>query len=181
MFELNEWFRWQTIYTPEEVARLRAEFADRVDTMSIDELRDVISDMDAKFQILNAPEVREIREWFGHYISILADRRREEILRDIPNFAKMTPGQLTQEIRRFQRKKSSQRSFDRTRQARVDARLQANQAAQSAARNRPARPAAYRSPYRPASRERPFDNVQTGVRRSMSIGPDGQIMMHLGF
>lgn len=181
MFELNTWFRSQTIYTPEEVARLRSEFAERVDTMSIEELRDVISDMDAKFQILDSPQVREVRDWFGHYISILSDRRREEILRDIPNFAKMTPGQLTQEIMRFQRKKSSQKSFDRTRQARVDARVQAGRNAQAAAQNRPSRPSSYRSPYRPAQRERPFENVQVGVRRSMTIAPTGEIMMNLGF
>lgn len=181
MFELNAWFRSQTIYTPEEVARLRSEFAERVDTMSIEELREVISDMDAKFQILDSPQVRDVRAWFGHYISILSDRRREEILKDIPNFAKMTPGELTQEIMRFQRKKSSQASFDRTRQARVDARVQAGRNAQAAAQNRPSRPSSYRSPYRAAPRERPFENVQVGVRRSMIIGPTGEIMMHMGF
>lgn len=184
MFELNSWFRSQTIYTPEEVEQLRSDFAERVDTMSIEELREVISDMDAKFQILDSPQVRDVRAWFGHYISILSDRRREEILRDIPNFAKMTPGQLTQEIMRFQRKKSSQASFDRTRQKRVDARVQADrnaQAATAAARNRAPRSSSYRSPYRPAARERPFENVQVGVRRSMSIAPTGEIMMHMGF
>lgn len=183
MFELNAWFRSQTIYAPEEVDRLRSEFAERVDTMSLEELREVIADMDAKFQILDSPQVRDVRAWFGHYISILSDRRREEILRDIPNFAKMTPGELTQEIMRFQRKKNSQASFDRTRQKRVDARIaQSNRDAQAAAaaRNRPAS-SSYRSPYRPPARERPFENVPVGVRRSMSIAPTGEIMMHLGF
>ena len=103
MFELNEWFRSQTIYTPEEVAKFRSDFKDQVDKMSAKELQDVISDMEAKFRILDTPEVQEVRAWFGRYISLLADWRREEVLRDIPNFAKMTASQLNQEIMKIQR------------------------------------------------------------------------------
>lgn len=181
-FELNEWFRTQTIYTPEEVARLRSDFKARVDTMSASELQDVISDMEAKFRLLDRPEVREVRTWFAHYMAVLSERRREEVLREIPNFATMTASQLKQEIMKIQRKKSSQARFDQNRQARVNDQLQANRAAQNAARNRTTtQRSAYRSPYRPAPRERPFDDAQIGPRRSMSVGPGGGVWMNLSF
>lgn len=178
-FELNEWFRAQTIYTREEVAELRADFAERVDSMSAQELEDVIHDMEAKFKILDSPQVQEVREWFGRFMSVLAERRREEILRDIPNFATMTPAELKQEIQKFQRKKNSQARFDRNRSVRNDAHAQSN-------RSRPAavpapRRAAAHAPYRPPVPQRPFEDVQIGPRRSMTIAPDGQIFMNMGF
>lgn len=178
-FELNEWFRAQTIYTREEVAQLRADFAERVDNMSAVELQDVIHDMEAKFKILDSPQVQEVREWFGRFMSVLAERRREEILRDIPNFATMSPGQLKQEIQKFQRKKNSQARFDRNRSSRNDAQAQTNRARPAAA---PApRRAASHSPYRPPTPQRPFEDVQIGPRRSMTIAPDGAIFMNMGF
>ena len=154
MFELNQWYRTQKIYTPEEVAELRAEFAERVDKMSIKELKDVISDMDAKFRILETPQVQEVRTWFGQYLSVLAERKREDVLRDIPNFATMTPGQLNQEIMKIQRKKQQKRSssaaFERGRKAQVQTIREDNLAAQ-AARQQRAAAGGYRSPYRPAA------------------------------
>jgi len=179
MFELDQWYRTQVIFTPEEVARQRAAFQKRVEQMSATELKDIVDDLDLKFRILDSPEVQDVRDWFGHFISILADRRREELLREIPDFATMTPAELNREIMRFRRKMNSQASFDRTRQARVDAQKRANRNNQPAPRR--AASSNYRSPYRPRSFERPFDNVQTGTRRSMTIAPEGQIWMNLAF
>ncbi len=181
MFELNEWFRSQTIFTPEEVAELRSDFADRVEKMTAKELQDVISDMDAKFRILDTPEVQEVRAWFGRYLSLLTDRRREEVLRDIPNFPTMTASQLNQEIMKIQRRRNSRANFNRNRQRQVDSQLQANRAPQSVPQNRTPRRSTYRSPYRPVSRERPFDDVQIGPRRSMNVDPYGRIFMNLSF
>jgi hypothetical protein len=184
MFELNEWFRTQTIYTPEEAARVRSDFADRVELMSPGELKEVIADMDAKFRILDKPEVREVRAWFAQYMAVLAERRRAELLAEIPDFPTMTASELNQAVMKIQRKKSSQARFNQSRQAKVNAQLQANQAnlaAHTAARNRLAQRSAYRSPYRPPPREPPFDDVQIGPRRSMSIGPNGGVWMNLSF
>jgi hypothetical protein len=177
MFELNQWFSTQSIYTPEEVAELKADFVERVNTMSVEELQAVITDLDAKFRILDSPQAREAREWFGQYLSVLADRRRDEVLRDIPNFATMTPAELTQEILKIQRKKGGKARFHNNRQSQVTAQLQANRAAQAAIQQRPRSRATYQAPYRPANRERPFDNVQIGPQRGMLISPEGQIWM----
>jgi hypothetical protein len=184
MFELNQWFRTQTIYSPKEAARIRSDFALRVEQMSADELQEVIADMDAKFRILERPEVRETRAWFAQYMAVLAERRRDELLREIPDFPTMTAAELQQAIMKIQRKKSSQARFNQNRQAKVDAQLRSNQAhlaAHTAARNRAAQRSAYRSPYRPAPGPRPFDDHQVGPRRGMTIDPAGGVWMNFGF
>ncbi len=149
MFELEEWFRTQTLYTPEEAAKMRSDFIQRVNTMSPDELQRVIADTTAKFQILDSPEVRELRAWFGQYVSVLADRKREELLQAIPNFATMTASELSQEIAKKQLKRqgrqSAQSRFDEQRQTRVTSQLEANRAAAMAAQARAAQRLAYRA------------------------------------
>ena len=115
------------------------------------------------------------------YLSVLADQKRDEILRDVPNFITMTPAQLTQEIMKLQRKKqqgrASQAAFDRNRQAQVDAQLQANRQAQTARQNLVDKRTNYRSPYRPAPPGRQFENVQPGGNRSMTMGPNGGLFI----
>jgi hypothetical protein len=181
MFELNEWFRSQTIYTPDEVAQMRADFNAQVENMSAKELQEVIADMEAKFKILDSAEVQEVRAWFARYISLLADWRREELLREIPNFATMTASQLNQEIIRLQRRKTSRANFNRNRQTRVNTQAQANRAPQAAAPRRTAQRPSYRSPYRPASRERPHENARVGTRGSLTVDPMGGIWRNLSF
>jgi hypothetical protein len=185
MFELNQWYRSQTIFTPAEVEQQKADFAARVDKMSVKELKEVISDLETKFRILDTPQVQEVRTWFGQYLAVLANRRREELLRDIPNFATMTPSQLNQEIMKIQRKKlskrSSQAAFDQGRQARIEAMREAEQAAQAARQARAARRAAYRSPYRPAPSVNQPAGPEVGRRNRMSIDPNGNIWRHLDF
>jgi hypothetical protein len=163
---------------------MRADFAARVDTMSALELQAVIADLDAKFRILATPQLQETRAWFGWYLSLLTDRRRDEILREIPDFPTMTAAQLQQAILKIQRKQSARASANRNSRARNDARIQshqANLAAQTAARERSAQRTTERSPYRPATQERPFDDVQIGPSRSMSVGPNGGIWLNMGF
>jgi hypothetical protein len=152
--------------------------------MSAKELQEVIADMETKFRILDTPQVIEARAWFAQYIAVLAERRRDEVLREIPNFATMTAAELQQEVMKVQRKKLAQAQFNRGRQTKVDAQLQRNQAhlaARAAARQSRARQSSYRSPYRPGPPLRSFDNVQAGPRRSMTVDPAGGVWMNLSF
>jgi hypothetical protein len=185
MFELDNWSRTQTIYRPEELARMRADFAEQVKTMSTRELREVIANLDTKFKLLNSPQLAETRAWFAQYMAVLSDRRRDEILKEIPNFATMTAAELQQTILKVQRKISSQAQFNRARQTKVDKQVQRNQAnlaAQVAARQRRASQSAYRSPYRPAApAQSRFDNVQLGSSRTMMLDPGGGLWMNLNF
>ena len=176
MFELNEWFRTQPIYTPEEVARLKADFSARVDTMSAAELQLVLADLDAKFRILETPQAKEVRAWLGNYLAILSDRGRADLLRLIPDFETMNSARLQETIARLA--------------ARRDARGQQNtqvQQLRNSATNpwtqnnapaaRPAPRANYRSPYRPPSNQRPFDDMEVGRRRGGMVDPYGRIWM----
>lgn len=52
MFERDQWLRTQTVFGPDEVERIKADFAARVDAMSADELRRVLGDLEAKSRIL---------------------------------------------------------------------------------------------------------------------------------
>jgi hypothetical protein len=181
MLALDDWSRTQTIYTPDEVAAMRADFAARVDSMSARELQEMIADLEARFRILDSPEVREVRAWFAQYMSVLAERRREELLREIPNFATMTAAELNQAILKVRGKKAGQARFDRNRQAQVAARLDAGRAAPPAARQAASPHSSYRSPYRPVPRARPFDDAQVGPRRGMTVDPFGGVWMSIGF
>ena len=176
MFELNEWLRVQNVYPPDEVARIKADFAARVNQMSAKELQFVLSDLEAKFRILDSREAREVRAWLGNYLSIISDRRRDELLKMIPDFATMNSTQLQQTIDRLsQRRDSRVRKLDALQQVRNSATNPWNPGNTPA--SRPAPRSAYRSPYRPQSFERPFDNVQIGGNRSRMIDPMGGIWM----
>jgi hypothetical protein len=184
MFELNEWCRTQTVFTPAEASRMRADFNSRVQSMSNQELRELVKDIDAKFRLLDSPEVRETRAWFAQYMAVLSDRKRAEVLREIPDFPTMTAAQLQQAILKIQRKKSAQANFNQGRQVQVNAQLQANQANQAAlaaARTRTAQRPAYRSPYRPAPQGRPFDDVQIGPQTTWIVDPLGGMWRTLNF
>jgi hypothetical protein len=179
MFELNEWLRIQTVHPPDEVARIKADFSARVDQMSASELQFVLSDLEAKFRILDTQQAREVRAWLGNYLSIISDRRRDELLKTIPDFATMSSMQLQQSIDRLaKRRDTGVRRQARDQQLRNSATnpwAQANPAA-SRSSSRPS----YRSPYRPPSFERPFDNVQTGGG-GRTIDPYGRVWLNMSF
>jgi hypothetical protein len=181
MFELSEWLREQSIYPPEEVARIKRDFSARVEQMSPEELRAVLADLDAKFRILETRESREVRAWLGNYLSVLSDRRRDELLQTIPDFATMTSTQLQQTIDRLGALRDSRsRQRDRMDQLRGSKTNPWSQA-DTPPRRAPRR-AAYHAPYRPpAPQGRPFDDVQVGPTRGMGIDPYGRIWMNLGF
>jgi hypothetical protein len=181
MFELNEWLRTQSIYSRDQVGQIRADLAARVDAMSLAELQAMLGDLEAKLRILDTPQARATRSWFGQYLSVLAVRRRDEVLREIPDFATMTPAQLQQVLDKIDRRRGAQQSFERNRQSRVNAQLEANRAAQLARQNRPAVAPAPASPYRAALPARPFDDVQIGPNIRRTIDPYGRIWMGLPF
>lgn len=190
MFELNEWLASQTIYDAQEVQGIKADLAARVAKMNARELESMLADMNAKFQILESQPAQEAGAWLGQYLSILSDRKREEVLKQLPDIGTMTPAQLSQEITKIQRKRQSmiraQATFDQTRQAQVDAALKANQEAQQAMRRDQQRAASsgagYTSPYRPANTgQRPFDNVSDpGPEMKYYVSPWGGVGFTFG-
>ena len=156
IFELGEWLATQKIYPPKEVMRIKASFNHRVEKMSSYEVEYLLDDLDAKFKILDAPEAQEARAWVGQYMSVMSDRKREEVLKDVPDVVTMSAGQLQQELVKIEQKRASlqqqQAAFDQGRQQLVEqAQLARQQTAQAAAAGiaRMQSVGASYSPYRP--------------------------------
>jgi hypothetical protein len=105
VFELDEWLADQPVYSPDQVRRIRADFDRRVAEMSSYELEYLLDSLDAKIQILSSPEAMETRQWLGRYLSVMADARRAEVLRDLPDVLTMTAAELAEAIRQVDEKR----------------------------------------------------------------------------
>jgi hypothetical protein len=134
VFELGQWLATQSIYSSEEVLRIKAGFNDRVAHASADDLAEMLDDLDAKLRIVDSPEARDARDWVGHYLSALSDRRRARALADVPDITKMSVAELQAEIENVTQKRSGiqqrQAAFESGRRELVE---QARQTGQRAA------------------------------------------------
>jgi uncharacterized protein with PIN domain len=177
IFELGEWLSTQQIYSPQEVRNIKADFNRRVATMSSYELEYLLDDLDTKFKIIDTPEARDAKQWLGQYLSVMSDRKRAEVLRDVPDVVTMSAAQLQEEIARIEQKRSGlqrqQQAFDQSRQQLVD-RAQASRQATAAASNAAARSGGVSySPYRSQGGGKlPFSDVK-GSGMSVGVGPWG--------
>lgn len=178
IFELGEWLNTQEIYPPKQVLKIKADFNQRVAKMSSYELEYLLEDLESKFKVIDSPEAKDARAWVGQYLSAMSDRKREEVLKDIPDIVKMSSGQLSQEIQKIETKRQSlqqqQAAFDQSRQVMVEqaqgARQQTAQAAAMAAAQSSG-PAF--SPYRSQGGSKPpFSDVK-GSGMSIGVGPFG--------
>ena len=164
MFEMNEWAAAQSVYSKQQVERIKSDLARQVEIASARDLELILNDIDAKFKILETPQAEDTRAWLAHYLSILSDKRRDEIVKRLPNFATMTAEQLREELAKVEDKRASM-----ARQRQDQEQYQpptANpwdpgaQAALSAYyRDHSADVGGYASPYRSAPAQRPFSDV----------------------
>jgi methyl-accepting chemotaxis protein len=181
IFELGEWLSAQQIYTADEVRRIKANFNRRVAAMSSYELEYLLEDLDSKFKILDTPEAKDVRSWVGQYLSAMSDRKRAEVLKDVPDVVTMSASQLQREIEKIEQTRTAiqQRSaaFDQSRQQLVERAAAARQqtAAAAAAATAAAQSGASYSPYRSGGQgggKPPFSDVH-GSGMSVSVGPFG--------
>ena len=166
MFELNEWLSTQNIYDEKQVTRIKVDLNRRAATSSSYELEYLLEDLETKFKILDTPEAQEARAWLGQYLSVMADRKREQVLKDVPNIVTMSSAQLEDEIRKIEAQRSSlqrqQAAFDASRQAIAEDHMRTMQ--QQMAAHQPPAGASF-SPYRSgggggAVGKQPFSDVQ---------------------
>jgi hypothetical protein len=180
MFEVNEWLLTQRVYPPEQVEEMRAQFRQRVDEMSGADLKLLLGDLETKLAIMDSPQAREAKAWMGEYVAVLAERRRAEVLRDLPNLATLTSTQLHDELVRIKQKRdrldSRQRSAGRNQNQRVGAATQSQQQTQRQLNQaRANRPAAF-SPYRSQSNVNDRLNTQSGnPRPAFFVDPLGGV------
>lgn len=182
IFELGEWLAAQQIYTADEVRRIKANFNRRVAAMSSYEVEYLLDDLDSKFKILDTPEAKDARSWVGQYLSAMSDRKRAEVLKDVPDVVTMSASQLQVEIEKIEKTRAAlqQRSaaFDQSRQQLVERAAAARQqtAAASAAASAAAQAGAAYSPYRSGGQagggKPPFSDVK-GSGMSVGAGPFG--------
>lgn len=158
--ELGRWLATQSIYPPDEVLRIKAGFNDRVARATADELTQMLDNLDAKLRIVESPEAQEARDWVGHYLSAMSDRRRAQALAAVPDITTLTAVELQAEINRATQKRADiqqrQAAFESGRQELVQ---QAQQAGQRAAAPRSGGRAPAVSPPR-RDGEPPFANVR---------------------
>jgi hypothetical protein len=184
IFELGEWLSTQQIYSARDVQRIKSDFNTKVMKMSSHELEYLLDDLEAKFKVMDTPEAREARAWVGQYLSAMSDRKRSDILKDVPNVIDMSAGQLSQELVKIDQKRQSlrdrQAAFDEGRQVlanQANANRKATADAATAATARMNSSPSY-SPYRSngggsAGGSPPFSNARVGSGMSIGVGPFG--------
>jgi hypothetical protein len=142
--KFEKWLTLQKIYSPAEVAALKADMAARAAKMSPPELEKMLSDLESRLAVLLSPEADEAREWIG---GILAVARNPEahLGGPPPDVANMSAEEIKAELERFQRRRGaqqqSQASFNRTRERQVQGARDvqgSRRGAPSGASNRPA-------------------------------------------
>jgi hypothetical protein len=185
IFELGEWLASQKIYDAQQVAKIKDDFNTRVHYMTADEVRFLLDDLEAKFQIMNTQEAQDARAWMARYLSILSDKKREEVIRKLPNFATMTPAQLQQEVARIEQRREAmqeqQATVNRLGDSAANPWTQGQQAAQAAyIRDHTMQRSAYSSPYRAGNNEPPFSNVHVGADLGYYVTPYGGLGMVFG-
>lgn len=178
MFEINEWFRTQQVYTPAQVEDVRLAFQERVAGSSAAELKLILSDLQTKLALLDSPQVREARAWMAEYVAVLSDSRREQVLSQFPELSTLTSQQLHDALVQIQSKRDriddKTAAFGRRQAGKVSARSQ-QLAAPHAAAPRP-RPAASHSPYRPrANVNDRLNQAPVDSRPSFFVNPLGGV------
>ncbi len=156
MFEFDQWLARQPVYTPAQVRKIRADLATRIETMSSFELEYLLDTLEGKLAVLESPAAEEARDWLGRYLSVMADRKRQEVLGEVPNVLDMSASELEAAVRRVEAKRTAveqqhRRSLETrdTTAALVEATRQQQEARAAVAASRPA-PEIY-SPYRGTS------------------------------
>ncbi len=183
MFEFNEWLTAQPIYTPEQVKQIKDGFNHRVAAMDAKELVYMLADMEAKFQVMDTPQAKEARAWMAQYLSVMSDKKRAEVLKNVPNIATMTAAQLNAEIQKIIAKRqtmdSEQEAFQRGQAQQVANQLQTDRINQrNYVRDWNTGPVSY-SPYRNGGSNvnQRLNNTPTGAGMGFYVGPLGGVGM----
>lgn len=169
VFEFDAWLHDQPAYTPAEARGIRAELDRRVAAMSSYEVEYLLDTLETKLRVLDSPAARDAREWLGRYLAVMAERKRAEVLAEVPDVLDMTTAELVAALGRLDAKRTaverSRRATIRGREefAAFVGRQRAADAAGRAARGRIRVGDATLSPYRPRPvPEPPFADAPAG-------------------
>lgn len=162
--DLNEWLSVQHIYTPDEVANLRAEFTARIARMSPRELEALMKDMEERLDVLMSPAAEEARQWLGQFLAV-AVNPEAQLGRTRPDVLNMTASQIRQELQWLEQHRAGRQqahtAFGGARAGQVQSARDVHTSRQQALEQELSRPAAtvnnprYRSQYAPQTELRP--------------------------
>ncbi len=157
--EFDQWLAVQVVYTPEQVAQIKAKLAAQVQTMSASELEEFLNQWDAKLKVLLGKDAAEAREWLAQNLQVMADGYRKQFLKQlgITDVTKMTAAQIEEAMERMRADRlalvQQREVFDASRQQQVrmaqEMEAASNTARQDAANNQAAQYPTYQSQYSP--------------------------------
>lgn len=183
MFEFDQWLARQPVYTPAQVRKIKSDLAARIESMSSFELDYLLDTLEAKLVVLESPAAEEARSWLGRYLSVMADRKREEVLGEVPNILDMSSSELEAAVKRVEAKRTAvEQQHRRTLETRdttaalVEATRQQQEAERAAmAASRPA-PEVY-SPYRGSTMPDPPFAGAYDSPTVVGVGPWGSFLL----
>lgn len=125
LHEFDSWAAVQRLYDSTRIQQLRAELAQRLQSLSGDELEDFIDEADRKLRILNSAAAREARHWLEETLAVASPKRAERVRALLPDVAKMNAQELEESLKDFEEQRSHVRrdseAFARERQDAVAA------------------------------------------------------------
>ena len=175
MFELDAWLSAQPIYDQKQVQEIKANLDKQVKIMSSKDLELMLADLSAKFEIMDSKEAQEARAWAAQYLSTLATKKRDEVLKNAPNLLTMTAAQLNQELIKVEQKRKYEQQAAALAQSQPVPTNpfsgQSNQAALAAYTrdHAPSSGGGSSSPYRTPTSV-PFENVPIGPQMTYYVG-----------
>jgi len=180
--EFNRWVSVQVVYSPQQMAKTKAELRAEIEKMSAPELERFIAETDAKVSLLMSKDTREARAWLGQHLSRRTEAYRQKLLGDAPDFANMTSAEIEDRVLRMRSKvrsrEQAQASSDANRSRMVNTQLQAGAAASRATAASGSRgsgqSSGYHSPYQPYQ-----SSHEPAARPSYSVGPLGGVYRSL--
>lgn len=107
IFEFDQWLGRQPVYTPTQVRKMKADLSARIEAMSSFELEYLLDTLEAKLAVLESPAAEEARSWLGRYLAVMADRKRDEVLGEVPNILDMSSTELEAAVRRVEAKRTA--------------------------------------------------------------------------
>ena len=185
MFEFSEWLTAQPLYDKKQVAQIKQRFNVRVSKMTAEELVYMLADMQEKFQIIETPKAKEARAWMAQYLSVMSDKKRAEVLKDMPNLVTMSADQLSAELAKIQQKRSTldseQSAFQRGQAEQVANQLKTDRTAQQNFIHDWNSPPVSYSPYRSNQNvNRRLNDTAVGGGMGFYVSPWGGVGMTFG-
>lgn len=181
LFAMNEWLSAQPYYDAKQVAAIQAEVRARADKASAAELQFLLEDMEAKLALLTSAAAQETQAWASRYLSILTDKGRAKMLKDMPNIATMTAAQVQQALLKIQLRRANleqdQADYNRSSTAMPNPWTNTSNSTEQEQyiRDHGDFASSYVSPYRRQPAAKPFADVHTGPDLGYYVTPYGGV------